>query len=76
MTLLLFSSVSGMMVVIALQQNTRAGLLLSADKLHIDDGFWSLLSRSFLQLLSAFLHAVSSCGELRAESLSDEILVS
>ncbi|KAL6890683.1 hypothetical protein GGI43DRAFT_214557 [Trichoderma evansii] len=65
--LLLFSAVSGMMVVIALQQTREPACNPSADTLHTDDGFWTLLGQLFLQLLASFctLYPVVVNHELR-----------
>lgn len=55
------------MVVIALQQTREPACNPSADALRTDDGFWTLLSQLFLQLLSAFctLYPVVVNHELR-----------
>lgn len=55
------------MVVIALQQTREPVCSPSADTLRTDDGFWTLLSQLFLQLLAAFctLYPVVVNHELR-----------
>ncbi|RFU72420.1 pfs domain-containing [Trichoderma arundinaceum] len=52
--LLVFSLLSGMMVVVALQQTREPVCDLRLDALRTDDGFWTLLSQLFLQVLSIF----------------------